>query len=1123
MNSQANILHVLYIEDSLSDADLTKRAFASIAPNINLQIFSTVQAGFSQLTNPNSFDVLLTDLSLPDGSGLELLTYVRTQSLPLTVIILTGSGDQESATAAIKAGADDYVVKRSDYLEHLPNTIRAAFERFHNLFEFRSRGLRVLYAEHNLSDIDLMRRHINLHNPQICLSIASDAETVLAKLTNSSPTPFDFDVLLLDFRLPSMDGLELTKIIRQERNLDFPIVFITGQGSEDIAAQALHLGVDDYITKHEGYLFEVVAILEKVKRQADLKRERTALKAINHRLNHLLATSPCILFCFQFNHGVMTPVWVSQNIESMLGYTQEEALAHDWWASHVYADDRSKLLTYPSMILNDTCITQEYRFQHKNGRIVWVQDQISLVRNKKGQTIEVMGTWLDLTVNKRSEAVQLARNVALEQIIANRSLPTILDEIARRLETINPEMLVSILLFDHHSGLLHNGAAPSLPAFFINAVEGIKVGNGVGSCGTAAWLGEPFIVSDIDHHPFWESFLPLTQQADLHACWSVPFKDESGTVLGTFGIYARQPSTPECSDLELVKEFALIAALAITKLRSTEALRQSAAVFESTRDGVMITDLTPRIVAINPAFTEITGYNESEILGCNPSQLKSGRHGMSFYQAMWSAIAEIGHWQGEIWNRRKNGEVYPQWLTISSVFDEQGTVNNYAAVFTDISQIKQSEARLEHLAHFDPLTYLPNRLLLQYRLAHALEQADRHGSRVAVLYIDLDRFKTVNDSLGHPAGDELLLALAKRLTTRLREEDSLGRLGGDEFLLILENIHEPESAAVVAQNLFDLLAMPFNLPCGHEVFIGASIGISLFPDDGKTVTELIQYSDLAMYHAKQEGRNTYRFHTEALTRAANEKLALETSLRHAIDRNEFILHYQPLVNSHTGQIIGAEALVRWQPAGQNLVSPAKFIPIAEETGLIVPLGEWVLRTACIQATSWIQAGFPPLLIAVNMSVRQFQSGNIVNLVANILNETGLPAQLLELELTESIIMEQAEKSISTLDELKALGVRLAIDDFGTGYSSLAYLKRFPIDKLKIDQSFVQALTDEGNDNTIVATIIAMAKSLKLDLIAEGVETDQQLSLLKQLGCDLCQGYLFSKPIPADEFKQLLQR
>ncbi|QQS54812.1 MAG: EAL domain-containing protein [Candidatus Competibacteraceae bacterium] len=552
-----------------------------------------------------------------------------------------------------------------------------------------------------------------------------------------------------------------------------------------------------------------------------------------------------------------------------------------------------------------------------------------------------------------------------------------------------------------------------------------------------------------------------------------------------------------------------------------ERLRQAAMVFENTRDGVMIVNLDQRILAVNRAFTEITGYIEAEILDQNPHILQSGRHDRAFYQLMWASILQTGYWQGELWNRRKNGELYPQWLTISTVRDEHGEPTHYVGVLTDISQLKRAEERLVHLVHYDPLTDLPNRLLAQSRLAHAVDQAQRHEQRVGVLLLDLDRFKTVNDSLGHPAGDALLCAIALRLRERLREEDTLARLGGDEFLVVLEHLPRPEEAASVAQNLLDLLTQPFMLPDGSEVYVNASIGISLYPDDGSSAADLIQYADTAVYQAKEQGRNTYRFYTEALTRAAHERLDLERRLRGALERDEFLLHYQPQLSVIEGRIIGVEALVRWQPPGQALVSPARFIPLAEETGLIVPLGEWVLRTACAQAQAWRLAGWPSLLMAVNLSARQIRQPDLVGRVRAALADSGLPAEYLELEITESGLMEQGEQAETILRALKETGVRLAIDDFGTGYSSLAYLKRFPIDQLKIDQGFVRDIPHDPNDMEIAAAIIALAHTLRLEVLAEGVETTEQLAFLREHGCKLCQGYLFSRPVPPEDLALLL--
>ena len=1114
-------MRVLYIEDSESATDITRRQLAHYAPEIKLAVAATLAQAFEQLRQPGNFDIVVTDLTLPDGTGLELLNHIRERKLPLPVVILTGSGDEESAIVAIKTGVDDYLVKRDNYLARLPKTLVNALTRFHDTTFRRNQPLRVLMVEHNTVDADLIRRHLAQHAPNIRLTSVYAALQALDKLPRHADAILNYDLLLVDYNLPGMDGLELSKIIREERELDLPIILVTGQGSEDIAAQALHFGIDDYLAKHEGYLYELAATLEKVYRQAELKRNHLHLQKTSSRLNHLLNTSPTILYNLRLEGDDLRPLWISENIQALLGYSQPEALAPNWWATRLYPKDRLQAETVKNSIINCDELSHEYRFLRKDGVMMWLRDEMRSVHNVQTQDLEVVGAWMDISQRKWAEELQVVRTKMLGQILFNRPLANILNDIALHLEEIIPEMFVSILILDSHTGLLNNIAAPRLPAFYTAAVESIQPGEGTGSCGTAVWSGERVITENIETHPDWQKFLPITQRAGLKACWSTPFKDEGGQVLGVFGIYYDKPRIPTQFELEMVDEFAGITSLAVQKVRAGLALRQAAAVFEATRDGIYITDLNARIVAINHAFTQITGYTEAEAIGCKTSLLNSDRHDGEFYQSIWSALPTSGYWQGEVWIKRKNAEINPQWLSISTVYDPERAATHYVCVITDISQIKRSEARMEHLAHYDPLTGLPNRLLVRSRLAHAIEKAGRHKNRFGVLYIDIDRFKNVNDSLGHAVGDELLVALVKRLSTRLRAEDTLARLGGDEFLLVLEFVDSPDSAGAIAQTFIDMLIPPFNLPSQHEVFIGASIGVSLFPDDAETVDELIQHADMAMYQAKQEGRNTYRFHTHALTAAAKERLSLENHLRHALERGEFVLHYQPLIGADEQSLVGSEALVRWQPPGLALVPPNKFIKIAEETGLIVPLGAWVLRTACRQARLWLDAGLTPIVMAVNLSGRQFQSADIVNLVSLVLEETQLPPEYLELELTESIVMEQADQAIAKLDALKALGVRLSIDDFGTGYSSLAYLKRFPIDKLKIDRSFVSVLSDETNAQEIAATIIAMAHNLKLTVLAEGVETQEQLAFLRSKCCNQFQGYLFGRPLAASEFEQKL--
>ncbi|HWS27173.1 MAG TPA: EAL domain-containing protein, partial [Xanthomonadales bacterium] len=480
------------------------------------------------------------------------------------------------------------------------------------------------------------------------------------------------------------------------------------------------------------------------------------------------------------------------------------------------------------------------------------------------------------------------------------------------------------------------------------------------------------------------------------------------------------------------------------------------------------------------------------------------------------SLSNTGHWQGEIWSRRRNGEVFPEWLTASIVRDESGRPRHYVGVVTDISQLKQTEADLARLAHYDPLTGLPNRLLAQSRLDYAIARAEQDDGRLALLFVDMDRFKTVNDSLGHQVGDELLCAIGERFRKAMGTADTVARLGGDEFLVIVENVGTARAAGDVARTLLNCLGAPFVLPSGHEVYADASVGISLFPEDGSTATELVRSADAALYRAKDLGRNTFHFYTPSLVDAASDRLELEGRLRRALARDEFVVHYQPLLSCENSEIVGVEALVRWQPVGEPLVYPVRFIALAEETGLIGALGDWVLETACRQVQRWRRSSSPDLRLSVNLSARQLRQPEFPDRVTRILSDTGLDPDALELEITESMLMEHGSMVIGTLHALRSLGVRVAIDDFGTGYSSLAYLKRLPLDTLKIDRSFVADIPSHEGGAEIASAIIALAHTLHLDVLAEGVENEAQLGFLKARGCDYFQGFLISPGVTAEE-------
>ncbi len=547
-----------------------------------------------------------------------------------------------------------------------------------------------------------------------------------------------------------------------------------------------------------------------------------------------------------------------------------------------------------------------------------------------------------------------------------------------------------------------------------------------------------------------------------------------------------------------------------------EELQLARKVFEVNSEAIMVTDIRNQIVRVNAAFERITGYSSHEVVGRDPKLLGSGRHDADFFITMWNELRISGHWSGEIWDRHKDGREYPKWLRIDTIRDSQGTVTHYVAVFSDISERKASEEHIRYLAQHDALTGLPNRYMLAMHLEHALARAQRGSDSIGLMFIDLDNFKTINDTLGHQYGDALLCEVAKRITRAVRKSDIVARLGGDEFVVVLENIHGANDAGHVAQKIIDQLGQAIAVD-GHNLHTTPSIGIGIFPEDGETSDILMKNADVAMYHAKAAGRNNYQFYAEHMNQSAAIRIQMEGRLRAAMNGNEFQLHYQPQINLLTGRLCGCEALIRWFNPELGMVSPASFIPLSEEIGLIVPISEWVLRTACQAAREWLDAGIEFGVISVNISPHQFRQRNFPERVEQILAETGLPIDRLELEITESTIMETAEITIATLTQLKNLGISLAVDDFGTGYSSLAYLKRFPIDRLKIDRSFIADLETDPSDAAIAGAVLALAHSLELDVVAEGVETQGQLDFLRGHHCDSVQGYFFSRPLPAGDF------
>jgi len=542
----------------------------------------------------------------------------------------------------------------------------------------------------------------------------------------------------------------------------------------------------------------------------------------------------------------------------------------------------------------------------------------------------------------------------------------------------------------------------------------------------------------------------------------------------------------------------------------------------NTSEAVIITDSKARILEVNPAYCQITGFSRADVLGKNPNMTRSDRHPGSFYQDMWHSLSTKGQWSGEIWDRRKNGEVFPKWLTINAVTDHQDEYTYYVGVFMDISDMKEAEHQLEKLAYYDPLTQLPNRILFQDRLEQEVKTCASESGHFGVLYIDLDRFKYVNDTLGHSVGDRLLIEVGQRIKSCLRGPDTVARMSGDEFTAIIRSVHEAHDLEIVAGKIIQSIEQPVLID-EREVYVGASVGISLYPEHGTSSETLKKHADMAMYKAKEAGRGRYQVFDYLMSAVNVDRMALTGQLKQAIAQQEFLLHYQPIVNINTHEIAAVEALIRWQPAEGDLIYPGDFIEHAEETGLIHAMGDWVLESACAQGAEWNRQLEHPVAIAVNLSAIQFENPELAHHIAEVLQSTGLDPKLLHVEITETTVMKHPELTEQLLRDISDLGVGISIDDFGAGYSSLSYLMRFTANKLKIDRAFTQQLTERRNDQIIPTAIINLGRSLNLQTVAEGVETEFQLNMLHNKGCHFAQGYLFSRPVPVPEAFDLLQQ
>lgn len=732
---------------------------------------------------------------------------------------------------------------------------------------------------------------------------------------------------------------------------------------------------------------------------------------------------------------------------------------------------------------------------------------------ENGELIRLTGIYQDISERKQAERRHQHHNRILEMLIAKMPLTDILPAIAKDMAGLLPGSFCSIMLLDNDGQHLRNGATYGLPDFFVKAIDGLPVGEGMGVCGSAVFFGHRVIIPDVHTHPWTTAFSDLAERAHIASCWSQPIYSAQGQVLGTFALYNNEARNPTDYELGLIDSETRLTSLAIEQSHAESRLQMAASVFTHAREGILITDCQGNIIEANQVFADITGYSREEALGKNPRFLQSGLHDKDFYSALWQSLLQTGNWYGEVWNRRKNGELYAAMMTISAVQDIHGITQNYVNLFTDITPLKEHQRQLEYIAHYDALTGLPNRVLLADRLKQAMARSHRNGRSLAVLYLDLDGFKAVNDQHGHDTGDQLLVNISHRLKEVLREGDTLARIGGDEFVVVMVDLERPQDYEAVLNRLLSVAAEPVTLN-QHLLLVSASIGATLYPQDDADADQLLRHADQAMYLAKQAGKNCYHLFDIAKDIAVKTQRESLEHIRIALDRKEFVLHYQPQVNMRTGEIVGAEALVRWQHPERGLLSPAHFLPVIEDHPLSIELGDWVINDALQQIAHWQHLGLL-IPVSVNIGALQLQRSEFVTqLAAQLAAHPQVPPAYLQLEIVETSALEDIAEVANIMRRCRDLGVSFAVDDFGTGYSSLTYLKRLPAELLKIDQTFVRDMLDDADDLAIVKGVIGLANAFHRQVIAEGVETVAHGELLIPLGCELAQGYGIARPMPA---------
>ncbi len=778
-------------------------------------------------------------------------------------------------------------------------------------------------------------------------------------------------------------------------------------------------------------------------------------------------------------------IYVGPQIEALLGYPREDWGQPGFWLEHIHPEDRDWApLFCQQHTESGKNHVFEYRMVAADGRVVWLRDSVQVRTRADGSQV-LSGIFLDVTERKaaevaRASAVEARARRDAEKMRRNAQFAAIFNSITDAAVFADLERRMTLL----------NPAALALFGYPEEALIGRRT--------------EMLYASGDDYHLQGQRRFSRDANDDQAPVTEVRYRRRDGSEFWgeTLGVKVRDDEGEVVGYLGLIRDVTSRHEAEARMARLSNALEQSA-------EAVCITDPQGCIEYVNPAYQAMTGYQRDEVVGRNAGHLRSGYHDDHFYEQMWAKLKRGEVFEGVLVNRRKGGELYYEEKTITPVRGEDGEIDYFVATSKDITRRMETEEQLQYLAHHDVLTGLPNRALFHDRLDHALNQRAEHEGLIALLFLDLDRFKVINDTLGHDVGDRLLQEFARRLRECMREGDTVARLGGDEFGVILEHLNAAADAATVAGNILQALGTPF-VDQDNTLFVTTSIGISLAPQDAQDARSLLKNADIAMYRAKETGRNTFRFYAADMGVETSTRLALETDLRYALQRDQFVLHYQPQIDLERDAVVGVEALLRWQHPHLGLLGPDRFIDILEETGLIVPVGDWVLRTACTEVAR-VSVDGEPLQVAVNLSSRQFSSGGMVESIRAVLAGSGLAAGRLEIEITERLLLRDDRHTLEALSRISDMGIRIAIDDFGTGYSALSYLKRFPIDCLKIDRSFIRDIITDPDDAAIVEAIIALSGSLGLQVVAEGVENGEQLDFLRSQGCAVGQGFLFGRP------------